>query len=185
MFSQLERRWKQPVLKWEETDTASSRFWWLTFVPFFDIPPFPNQQFLIVDFNQSKHNCIAVAVKTTMLSTRTLLRRTLRNRRCCWLSTSSSSQPVNDKDNDTTEHPSNHLTRSGDAVQEVVRFVQEPSSVPVILDSKEHVVGYLSKILNARVYDAAIETELQHAKNLSSVRTKTKREREREMLLFL
>jgi len=31
-------------------------------------------------------------------------------------------------------------------------------------------VGYLSKILNARVYDAAKETELQHAKNLSAVR---------------
>jgi hypothetical protein len=43
-------------------------------------------------------------------------------------------------------------------------------SKPVLLNSKEHVVGYLSKILNARVYDAAIETELQHAKNLSTVR---------------
>lgn len=42
---------------------------------------------------------------------------------------------------------------------------------PVLLDAKEHVVGYLSRILNARVYDAAIETDLQHAKNLSSVRT--------------
>jgi threonine dehydratase len=41
---------------------------------------------------------------------------------------------------------------------------------PVLLNAKEHVVGYLSKILNARVYDAAIETQLQHAKNLSSVR---------------
>jgi hypothetical protein len=40
---------------------------------------------------------------------------------------------------------------------------------PVLLNSKEHVVGYLSKILNARVYDAAIETKLQHAKNLSAV----------------
>ncbi len=41
---------------------------------------------------------------------------------------------------------------------------------PILLNSKEHAVGYLSKILNARVYDAAIETELQEAKNLSSVR---------------
>jgi hypothetical protein len=40
---------------------------------------------------------------------------------------------------------------------------------PILLNPKEHVVGYLSKILNARVYDAAIETELQHAKNLSAV----------------
>ncbi|KAL3915039.1 MAG: hypothetical protein SGILL_005832 [Bacillariaceae sp.] len=39
---------------------------------------------------------------------------------------------------------------------------------PVLLNSKEHAVGYLSKILNARVYEAAIETELQHAKNLSA-----------------
>ena len=29
---------------------------------------------------------------------------------------------------------------------------------------------YLGKILNSRVYDVAIETELQHAKNLSQVR---------------
>lgn len=42
-------------------------------------------------------------------------------------------------------------------------------SKPVLLNAKEHVVGYLSRILNARVYEAAIETDLQHAKNLSSV----------------
>jgi hypothetical protein len=42
---------------------------------------------------------------------------------------------------------------------------------PVLLNSKEHAVGYLSRILNARVYEAAIETELQHAKNLSAVST--------------
>ena len=42
------------------------------------------------------------------------------------------------------------------------------STKPVLLNAKEHVVGYLSRILNARVYDAAIETDLQHAKNLSA-----------------
>ena len=42
---------------------------------------------------------------------------------------------------------------------------------PVLLNAQEHAVGYLSKILNARVYDAAKESELQHAKNLSAVRT--------------
>lgn len=42
-----------------------------------------------------------------------------------------------------------------------------PSTKPVLLNAKEHVVGYLSRILNARVYDAAVETELQHARNLS------------------
>lgn len=41
---------------------------------------------------------------------------------------------------------------------------------PVLLNAKEHAVGYLSRILNARVYEAAIETDLQHAKNLSAVR---------------
>jgi hypothetical protein len=44
------------------------------------------------------------------------------------------------------------------------------TTTPLLLNSKEHAVGYLSKILNARVYDAAIETELQEAKNLSTVR---------------
>ena len=29
---------------------------------------------------------------------------------------------------------------------------------------------YLGRILNSRVYDVAVETELQHAKNLSQVR---------------
>ena len=40
---------------------------------------------------------------------------------------------------------------------------------PVLLNAQEHAVGYLSKILNARVYDAAVETDLQEAKNLSAV----------------
>eukprot|EP00536_Pseudo-nitzschia_multiseries_P009856 jgi/Psemu1/201919/e_gw1.287.42.1 len=39
---------------------------------------------------------------------------------------------------------------------------------PISLDGSERVVGYLNRILNARVYEAAIETDLQHAKNLSS-----------------
>ena len=42
-------------------------------------------------------------------------------------------------------------------------------NMPVLLNSKEHAIGYLSKILNARVYEACIETDLQHAKNLSAV----------------
>ena len=44
------------------------------------------------------------------------------------------------------------------------------ASQPVLLNSKAHAVGYLGRVLNARVYEAAIETELQEAKNLSSVR---------------
>jgi hypothetical protein len=61
------------------------------------------------------------------------------------------------------------LDASGD-VREAVTFPSGEPQQPVMLDSKEHVVGYLSKILNARVYDAAIETDLQLAKNLSTVR---------------
>jgi threonine dehydratase len=41
-------------------------------------------------------------------------------------------------------------------------------SAETMLNAKDHVVGYLSHILNARVYDAAIETDLQPAKNLST-----------------
>lgn len=59
---------------------------------------------------------------------------------------------------------------TSDSVEEIVDFLGEDSSkTPVLLNSKEHVVGYLSKILNARVYDVAVETDLQHAKNLSAV----------------
>jgi hypothetical protein len=54
--------------------------------------------------------------------------------------------------------------------QELVSFPSEQEEgYPVLLNAKEHVVGYLSRILNARVYESAIETELQYAPNLSSV----------------
>ena len=60
------------------------------------------------------------------------------------------------------------------AVEEVV--VTTPSTThdnridkPVLLNSKEHAVGYLGRILNARVYEAAVETKLQYAVNLSSL----------------
>ena len=54
---------------------------------------------------------------------------------------------------------------------EFISFPVKPGDEqkPVLLNAQEHAVGYLSKILNARVYDAAKETELQHAKNLSAV----------------
>ena len=66
---------------------------------------------------------------------------------------------------------------NGEATSEVVTFPagdkDSPSyasrSKPILLNAKEHAVGYLSRILNARVYEAAIETDLQHAKNLSAV----------------
>uniref|UniRef100_A0A7S2SP50 Threonine dehydratase n=2 Tax=Rhizochromulina marina TaxID=1034831 RepID=A0A7S2SP50_9STRA len=50
------------------------------------------------------------------------------------------------------------------AQQERVFAAEEP---PVLLDSDKHAVGYLSSILNARVYDVAYETPLQHARSLS------------------
>jgi hypothetical protein len=62
--------------------------------------------------------------------------------------------------------------KSSQPMEEVVTFPSshaEGEEVPILLNSKEHAVGYLSKILNARVYEAAIETKLQEAKNLSTV----------------
>jgi len=62
--------------------------------------------------------------------------------------------------------------KSSVPAQEVVSFPssENEEDKPILLNSKEHAVGYLSKILNARVYDAAIETQLQHAHSLSEVR---------------
>lgn len=66
--------------------------------------------------------------------------------------------------------------KNGESTAEVVSFPSSTAgtiaeSKPVILNSKEHAVGYLGRVLNARVYDAAIETELQEATNLSAVST--------------
>lgn len=44
--------------------------------------------------------------------------------------------------------------------------------VPELLDFEEDRFEYLSRILNAKVYEAAVETELQEAQNLSTVRRK-------------
>jgi hypothetical protein len=56
-------------------------------------------------------------------------------------------------------------------------YQQNPVHKPLLLNAKDHAIGYLSKILNARVYEAAIETELQHAKNLSAVRGRRRTEK--------
>jgi len=54
--------------------------------------------------------------------------------------------------------------------EEVIEFpTADGGTEPVLLNSKEHAVGYLSRILNAKVYEAAVETDLQHAKNLSTL----------------
>ena len=66
--------------------------------------------------------------------------------------------------------PHNSYINEKGVREEIVTFpVSSEESHPVKLNSHEHAVGYLSKVLNAMVYDAAIETELQHATNLSAV----------------
>jgi len=62
------------------------------------------------------------------------------------------------------------ISTAADATDEASEFVSFPEQggKPVLLNSKQHVVGYLSRILNARVYDAAVETDLQQAQNLSN-----------------
>jgi threonine dehydratase len=72
--------------------------------------------------------------------------------------------------------PSYNNSEEEEKVNEIVNFPSSSSSTslnkandttPVLLNSKEHAVGYLNKILNAKVYEASIETQLQHAKSLS------------------
>jgi hypothetical protein len=75
------------------------------------------------------------------------------------------------RQNNVSTHLAAIRFKSSQAVQEVVSFPssKELEETSVILNSKEHAVGYLSKILNARCYDVAIETQLQEAKSLSMV----------------
>ena len=86
--------------------------------------------------------------------------RTSSLQQCSWKST----QPDNNDEEEVFKN----------VVRDVITF---PSSsnleqeTPVFLNSQAHAVGYLSKVLNARVYEVSKETELQHAKNLSSVST--------------
>lgn len=78
------------------------------------------------------------------------------------------------------EHQPDSFPERSERTTEVLRFPassnrqgyprDDAPTQPVLLNAKEHVVGYLSRILNARVYDVCIETELQHARNLSAVR---------------
>jgi len=58
---------------------------------------------------------------------------------------------------------------SGNVGRDVHSPDNEMEYKPILLNANEHAVGYLNRILNARVYEAAIETELQYAKNISSV----------------
>ena len=65
----------------------------------------------------------------------------------------------------TTANPSGEIKSTRDLYSPD----NEMEYQPIMLNAKDHAVGYLNRILNARVYEAAIETELQHAKNLSTV----------------
>jgi hypothetical protein len=72
------------------------------------------------------------------------------------------------------QYPLNEVGDVRGTKERITEVINFPSGkgveTPLLLNAQEHVVGYLSKILNARVYEAAIETELQEAKNLSMVR---------------
>lgn len=85
----------------------------------------------------------------------------------------STSAPSDDFHDDYDED-SFAFDKSSGGATEIVSFPSQAdgdstTAQPVLLNSKEHAVGYLGRVLNARVYEAAIETELQEAKNLSSV----------------
>lgn len=72
-------------------------------------------------------------------------------------------------DNYNNDDGASYPSKTSEMLEFATSNKGDAEMTPVLLDAKEHVVGYLSRILNARVYDAAIETELQHAKNLSAV----------------
>jgi len=68
----------------------------------------------------------------------------------------------------STSNFSSSVNGSGGVARDLRSPDNEMEYKPILLNAKEHAVGYLNRILNARVYEAAIETELQHAKNLSN-----------------
>lgn len=77
----------------------------------------------------------------------------------------------NSPEQDSSEETSQHANEKISPNSEMISFpTVEGEGKPVLLNAQEHAVGYLSKILNARVYDVAKETDLQEAKNLSAVR---------------
>eukprot|EP00956_Cyclotella_meneghiniana_P034832 scaffold108513_cov23-Cyclotella_meneghiniana.AAC.1 len=70
------------------------------------------------------------------------------------------------------------IITSSYAVTTTTRRYKSSSSIPQYQNqecdySTSTMCGYLNKILNAKVYDVAIETELQHAKNLSKLLNNT------------
>jgi len=141
---------------------------------------------------QQHHSCVVTACSSLILSSTAPSSSPPPVRSKSTQATSQ--QPAPDEEITTTTTPAGSYhrqsfgsdgdvpSRNSAAAQEVIRFPAHPTTfqaddettTPVLLNAREHAVGYLSKILNARVYDAAIETELQDAKNLSAVRAKNK-----------
>ena len=80
-----------------------------------------------------------------------------------------SSALADDNDNDNVDDDVNRApyVSNHDNDKIVEEVVVQGNAKPVLLNSKEHAVGYLGKVLNARVYEAAIETKLQLATNMS------------------
>jgi hypothetical protein len=80
------------------------------------------------------------------------------------------SQSVRSNSYKSSSKCSSSSSLAASSANELVDFpAVDGGTKPILLNSKEHAIGYLSKILNAKVYEAAIETDLQHAKNLSAV----------------
>ena len=103
-----------------------------------------------------------------VLSNKTLVSRTFTKRVL-------SALPRNRTKSTSAQEEVDGSFQSSESASELVSFPvsgesdkNSVDSKPVLLNSKEHAVGYLGKVLNARVYEAAIETELQEAQNLSA-----------------
>uniref|UniRef100_A0A6V1P332 Tryptophan synthase beta chain-like PALP domain-containing protein n=1 Tax=Heterosigma akashiwo TaxID=2829 RepID=A0A6V1P332_HETAK len=62
---------------------------------------------------------------------------------------------------------SRSLEKSTVNISDEIQFSQ--TQTPVLLNAQTHAVGYLSRILNAQVYDIAVETPLQPAINMSKM----------------
>ena len=114
-----------------------------------------------------------------ILSNKTLLSKSATNRVLSTIQIHRfKSTSAQEDEEDQVSSGSYAFDENGESTAEVVSFPASAQSrhriaddsKPVLLNAKEHAVGYLGKVLNARVYEAAIETELQEAKNLSAVR---------------
>lgn len=111
----------------------------------------------------------AAASASTLSSDKVNSRAFAKTKRC---KSTAAQQPSSGSDSLMEEVDSSTHGHLSTEDSEMISFPSvDGEGKPVLLNAQEHAVGYLSKILNARVYDAARESDLQHAKNLSAVRT--------------